>query len=93
LVQVKDQIIDTPWYDRILGLGNLKIESKDYTTPHLEFRGLSSSDAEQFMNYVRENSYLNITDLRRSQIVEDKTNKKKSKSKIDSEDDGDGYSD
>lgn len=93
LVQIRDQIINTPWYDRILGLGNLRIESKDISTPHLELKGLDSKEAEIFMNFVRENSYLNMTDLRRAQIVESKVKKEKSPKHTDSEDDGEGYND
>lgn len=92
LIQVRDQDVITPWYNRLLGLGNVFVESKDPSTPHLWLRGLSAKDARFLYNLVRENSYINITDLRRSQIVEEKSKKKK-QDKTDLEDDGDGYSD
>lgn len=92
LIQIRDQNINTPWYHRLLGLGNLNIDSKDVTTPHLSLHGLDASEAEELMNFVRENSYQNITDLRRSQIVENKS-KKKNTGKNNLDDDGEGYSD
>lgn len=91
LVKVTDAEIKSPWYDRILGLGNIHIQSRDPSTPYLILSGLSTSDAKHFYNYIDENSYVNMTDLARARMVERR--EKNKKSNVNVIDDGEGYND
>lgn len=79
LVDIRDEPINIPWYDRLIGLSHLNIKSTDKTTPNLKLDGLNAVEAEHFMNYIRQNSYQNYTDYRISTDKEKPTRRKKNK--------------
>lgn len=82
LVDVRDEPINIPWYDRLIKLSHLNIKSTDKTTPNLNLQGLDATEAEHFMNYIRQNAYQNYTEFR---ISNDRQAQSKRRSKKDKE--------
>ena len=79
LVDIRDEPIEIPWYDRIIKLSHLNIKSTDKTTPNLNLSGLDAVEAEHFMNFIRINAYQNYTDYRISKDRRENSIKKKNK--------------
>lgn len=83
LVDIRDEPISIPWYDRLIRLSHLNIKSNDKTTPNLNLAGLNADEAEHFMNYIRQNSHQNYTDYRISLDKQERASKRKNSKKSD----------
>lgn len=82
-VHVDDEQKERTFLDLILGLGRVLITSKkDKSDPILLIKGLSNSDAEQMMNYIRKNAIKNLTELRLIQEKQKMRQKHKNKDKF-----------
>jgi hypothetical protein len=82
-VHVDDEQKERTFADVLLGLGRVFITSKkDKSDPILLIKGLSNSDAEQMMNYIRKNAIKNLTELRLIQEKQKMRQKHKNKDKF-----------
>jgi uncharacterized membrane protein YdbT with pleckstrin-like domain len=76
MVTVRDQEMSQNLYERVLGLGTVKITSKDESHPILKMTGLAKNQAEEVLDFLRVYSSRSIVDYRMTQDLK-KTKKKK----------------
>jgi len=62
LIHIKDQDMSRPLIHRIIGLSDLIIVSNDKTTPELFMNGIDQNEAEEFLNFIRQNAYQSSTE-------------------------------
>lgn len=91
LVSIKDQRLSRTLLDRVLGISRLLIISKDVTDPEMMIKGISSSDAQKIINFLRKYAFQNYTEWR---IHKEKQNEKQARKRKNPdltgfEDDGD----
>ena len=91
LVAIRDQKLSRNLLDRVLGISRLLIISKDVTDPEMTIKGISASDAQKIVNFLRKYAFQNYTEWRISKEKQNDRQAKKNRKNPDAtgfEDDG-----